>query len=347
MNMMAVVKTAPGVGNVTYMEVPEPEVKPNGVKIEVRYSGICGTDIHVYHDTFRNYPPVILGHEFSGVVVETGAQVERVKPGDRVTVLPSSAVVCGVCDYCRRGYYMFCSVRRGMGHGVNGSFTRYAVVRDDQVHKLPDDVSFEEGAVAEPFASAAQAIEDLTDFHVGDTVLLSGPGPIGLFCLSLLVAHNCKVIVAGADDCARLEIARSMGADVVVDVTQEDLAEVVRRETDGRGADAVVEASGSADSVLACLAAVRPLGRFVQVGIVGSSVTLPYDQFLFKQIRFFGSVGHSLKTWSRVMHILEQRKLDVARVISHKLPISRWREAFDLCESKRGVKVLLHYDGLE
>jgi L-iditol 2-dehydrogenase len=347
MNMMAVVKTAPGVGNVTYMEVPEPEVKPNGVKIEVRYSGICGTDIHVYHDTFRNYPPVILGHEFSGVVVETGAQVERVKPGDRVTVLPSSAVVCGVCDYCRRGYYMFCSVRRGMGHGVNGSFTRYAVVRDDQAYKLPDDVSFEEGAVAEPFASAAQAIEDLTDFHVGDTVLLSGPGPIGLFCLSLLVAHNCKVIVAGADDCARLEIARSMGADVVVDVTQEDLAEVVRRETDGRGADAVVEASGSADSVLACLAAVRPLGRFVQVGIVGSSVTLPYDQFLFKQIRFFGSVGHSLKTWSRVMHILEQRKLDVARVISHKLPISRWREAFDLCESKRGVKVLLHYDGLE
>lgn len=347
MSMMAVVKTAPGVGNVTYMEVPEPELKPNGVKIEVRYSGICGTDIHVYHDTFRNYPPVILGHEFSGVVVETGAQVTRVKPGERVTVLPSSAVVCGVCDYCRRGYYMFCDIRRGMGHGVNGSFTRYVAVRDDQVYKLPDSVSFEVGAMAEPFASAVQAIEDLTDFHVGDTVLLSGPGPIGLFCLSLLLAHNCKVIVAGADDCARLEIARSMGADVIVDVAKQDLAEVVRSETDGRGVDAVVEASGSADSVLACLASVRPTGKFVQVGIVGAPVTLPYDQFLFKQLSFFGSVGHTLKTWSRVMHILEQRKLDIAPIASNKLPISRWREAFDLCENRKGVKVLLHYDGME
>lgn len=347
MSMMAVVKTAPGVGNVTCMEVPEPECKPDGVKIEVRYSGICGTDIHVYHDTFRNYPPVILGHEFSGVVVETGALVKRVKPGDRVTVLPSSAVVCGVCDYCTRGYYMFCGIRRGMGHGVNGSFTRYAAVREDQVYKLPESVSFEEGAVAEPFASAVQAIEDLTDFHVGDTVLLSGPGPIGLFCLSLLLAHHCKVIVAGADDCPRLEIARSMGADAVVDVATEDLAEAVRRETGGRGVDAVVEASGSADSVLACLAAVRPTGKFVQVGIVGSPVTLPYDQFLFKQVSLFGSVGHSLKTWARVMRILEQRKLDVARVLSHKLPISRWRQAFDLCENRQGVKVLLHYDGLE
>lgn len=347
MSMMAVVKTAPGTGNVDYIEVPEPECKSNGVKIEVRYSGICGTDIHVYHDRFRNYPPVILGHEFSGVVVETGAAVTGVKPGDRVTVLPSSAVVCGTCDYCRRGYYMFCAVRRGMGHGVNGSFTRYVAVRDDQVYKLPDFVSFEVGALTEPFASAVQPIEDLTSFHPGDTVLLSGPGPIGLFCLSLLLAHNCKVIVVGSDDCARLEIAREMGADAIVDVKEQDLAEVVRNETDGRGVDAAVEAAGSADSVRACLAAVRPTGKYLQVGIVGREVSLPYDQFLFKQITFFASVGHSLKTWSRVMHILEQRKLDIGRVISHKLPISKWREAFDMCEAKKGVKVLLHYDGME
>ncbi|HWQ52754.1 MAG TPA: alcohol dehydrogenase catalytic domain-containing protein [Bryobacteraceae bacterium] len=347
MSMMAVVKTAPGVGNVTWMEVPEPECKPDGVKIEVRYSGICGTDLHVFYDRFRNFPPVILGHEFSGVVVETGAEVTRVKPGDRVTVLPSSAVVCGTCDYCVRGYYMFCAVRRGMGHGVNGSFAKYVAVRDDQVYKLPETMSFEEGALTEPFATAVQAIEDLTDFHVGDIVLLSGPGPIGLLCLSLLVAHHCKVIVAGADDCARLEIARAMGADVLVDVTKQDLAEVIRRETDGRGVDIAVNASGTAESVVASLAAVRPTGRLVQVGIAGRDVTLPYDQLLYKQISLFGSVGHSLKSWRRVMNILEQGKVNLSRVISHKLPISRWREAFDLCESKLGVKVLLHYDGME
>lgn len=342
--MVAVVKTRPGPGHVELVRVPEPDCGPGQVKIEVAYSGICGTDLHVYHDRFRNYPPVILGHEFSGVVAEVGPGVRSVQPGERVTVLPASAVICGRCEYCREGYFMFCPDRRGMGHGVNGSFTRYAVVREDQVYPLPGGVSLEEGALAEPFASAVQGIEELGEFHAGDVVLISGPGPIGLLSL-LLLRSRARVIVAGAAcDTGRLELAARLGAEVTVNTAQQDLLEVVDRETRGRGVDVAVECAGVGESVANCLRAVRKLGAYVQLGIAGGEVRVPFDLVLYKQLRVWGSVGYSLRTWRRVAEILRQGKLSLAPLISHKLPLSRWREGFELCESKTGVKVLLYYD---
>lgn len=346
--MTALVKTKPGLGNVELIEIPEPgRCGPRSVKLEVRFAGICGTDVHVYYDRFRSYPPVILGHEFSGIVIETGEEVKSVSAGDRVTVLGSSAVVCGACEYCVSGYYMFCSVRRGMGHGVNGSFTKYVAVREDQVYRLPETVSLEIGALCEPFASAVQPVEELASVHVGDTVLLSGPGPIGLFCLMLLLSHRARVIVAGTDqDAMRLGLAAELGADAVVDVTREDPDAVVDRVTHGRGVDLAFECAGSAASSHACLRALRSLGQYIQVGINGKDVTFPIDTVLFKQLRVLGSLGHSLSTWRRVMAILEQRKLNLEPLISHILPLSRWRDGFDLCENKQGVKVLLQYDGV-
>jgi L-iditol 2-dehydrogenase len=262
-----------------------------------------------------------------------------------VTVLPSSAVVCGKCEYCRQGYYMFCPIRRGMGHGVNGSFTRFAAVREDQCYRLSESVSFEEGAMAEPFAAALQAVGELSACSVGDSVLLSGPGPIGLLCLMVLASQGCRVIVAGtSQDGSRLEMAKALGAVAVVDVTREDLAEVVARETGGRGVDAAVEVAGAAASVAACLASLRQLGKYFQVGIVGKPITVDFDTILFKQIQVFGSVGHSLRTWEGVMRIIRSRSIDLTRIITHKLPLSRWREGFELCETKKGVKVMLYYD---
>jgi L-iditol 2-dehydrogenase len=213
------------------------------------------------------------------------------------------------------------------------------------VYRLPDSVSFEVGAMAEPLAAAVQPIEELTSFNVGDTVLVSGPGPIGLLCLTLLVHHGCRVIVAGARaDALRLGVAQGLGAAVTVDVTSESLKDVVDRETAGRGVDAVVEASGAEEAVVQALRCLRKRGKFVQVGICGRDISLPYDQLLYKQIQFFGSVGHSLSTWDRVMRILAAGTVDLQPLVSHVLPLSRWREGFDLCENKRGVKVLIHYD---
>lgn len=340
--MKAVVKLHRGAGHVELTEVPEPVCPADGALIEVAFTGVCGTDLHVYHDRFRNYPPVILGHEFSGTVVEAGDGAAGIHRGDRVSVLPSSAVVCGQCDFCRRGYYMFCAVRRGMGHGVNGSMARYAVARRDMVYRLPDSVSLREAALAEPFACAVQAIDELTDVHVGDTVLLSGPGPIGLACLILLAARGARVIAAGTEqDRSRLDLALRLGAVCAVDVTREDLQEVVAEETAGAGVDVAVDASGSESAVAASIQALKKMGALIQVGIIGRAVSLPFDQVVYKQLRLFGSLGHSLSSWQRVMRILEQRRIDLTPLISHVLPLESWAEAFELCESKRGVKVLL------
>lgn len=343
--MKALMKMKPGIGNVELVDIPEPQCSPDGVKVEIKFAGICGTDIHVYHDTFRNYPPVILGHELSGIVVETGENIKCVKPGDRVAILGSTAVTCGSCEYCKQGYYVFCPVRRGMGHGTNGGFTKYVVVREDMVYQLPDNVSLEVGALCEPFASAVQGIEELTAFNVGDTVLLSGPGPIGLLCLSLIAAHGCKVIVSGTRaDRERFRLALSMGASMAVDVTSEDLDGIVAKETKGKGVDIVVECSGSNPAVSSGFRQVRKLGKYIQMGILGKTASIEFDTILYKQLQLFGSVGHSMKSWDRVIRILEQEKIDLSPIITHTLPLSKWREGFDLCENKQGIKVLLTYD---
>lgn len=343
--MKALLKSKPGFGNVDLEDMPEPDCPADLVKIEVRFTGICGTDLHVYHDTFKNYPPVILGHEFSGVIAEVGADVEKVKVGDRVTVLGSTAITCGSCSYCKRGYYMFCSERRGMGHGTDGSFTKYVLVREDMVYRVPDNLSLEEAALAEPLACAVQAIEELTPIQVGDTVLLSGPGPIGLICLSLLAMKGCKVIVAGTSaDHVRLEIARELGADIIVDVSNEDLQSVVMKETDGQGVDVTVECAGVGPSINSSLKALKNLGKHIQVGIVGKEITMDYDVILYKQIQLFGSLAHSMQTWDRVMQLLEQQKINLKPIITHKMPLTKWEKAFDLCEQKTCGKVLLSHD---
>ena len=340
--MKALVKTQSGPGNVELIDVPEPDCATDCVKVEVKFGGICGTDIHVFHDTFKNYPPVILCHEFSGIVSEVGEAVKTVEPGDPVVVMGSIMVQCGTCEFCRQGNYMFCSIRRGMGHGVDGGFTKYVVVREEMLYPVPDRVSLEEAALAEPFATAVQAIEELTVFNVGDIVLLSGPGPIGLMCLTLLVSHGCRVIVTGTgDDAYRLDVAEALGAYMVVDVTKQDIQKIVDRETNGRGVDSVVEASGSGAAVTTGLKAVKKMGQYVQVGIIGDEITVDYDTILYKQLKVFGVLGHTLRTWDRVVKIFESGKIDLSPIISHTFPLSRWQEAFELFENKKGIKILL------
>jgi L-iditol 2-dehydrogenase len=340
--MRAVVKFKPGEGNVGIGDMPEPDCRDGQVKIEVRFCGVCGTDLHVFHNTFPNYPPVILGHEFSGTVVEVGRGVSQVSRDDRVTVFPASAVICGKCPYCRSGNFLFCPTRRGMGHGVNGAFTRYAVVREDQVYKIPEGFSFEEAALSEPFAAATHAVCEITRPQPGDVVLLSGPGPIGLMCLKLLVAMGVQTIVAGlGKDEARLQCARRIGAARTLNVDCEDVVEVVQQATCGAGANIAIEASGSAASLRNCLEAVRPMGRITQAGIYGQDIEVPLDRLFHKQLELLGSVGYTPRTWDRVMSIYAHGKVRLSDLVSGVLPLTRWEEGFDACASKRGLKVLI------
>lgn len=341
--MKAIVKTAPGPGNVELIDIPEPACGPGLVKIEVAACGICGTDLHVFHDTFRNYPPVILGHEFAGPVVEVGTEAKGAERGRRYCVLGASTVTCGRCRYCLSGHFMLCSERRGMGHGVNGAFAQYVVARPDQLFALPDNLPTEEGAMVEPFAAAVHAVCEIAHVSSGDVVLVSGPGPIGLLCVKLLVAAGIKTIVAGAGcDSGRLALAENMGADVTVDTSREDVIQIVRDATDGFGADVAFECAGAPASAANCLRALRPLGQYVQVGHFGREVSLPFDSVAFQELSVRGSVGYTAATWRRSMKILSHGKLRLGDIITHRLPLTQWKEGFALSESKAAVKVVLN-----
>jgi len=341
--MKALVKHAPGDGNVAILDVDEPTCGDKQVRVEVAFCGVCGTDIHVLHDTFRNYPPVILGHEFAGTVVELGKDVKGISVGEKVTGLGATAVTCGSCEFCLSGNFIFCSDRRGMGHGVNGGFTRYVVMRPDQLFRVPEALSLEEASLSEPFAAAIHAVTEMTQVRIGDIVLVSGPGPIGLLCLKLLVAEGVTTIVAGAPgDNIRLEAAQRFGATSVVNVGERSLRDAVRELTDGRGVDVAFECAGHESSVRGCVEALRPMGRYTQVGICGREINFPIDQIFFKQLKLSGSICYTAETWARMMKIYAQGRVQIKDMVSSKLPISEWRTAFDLCVGKQGLKVLMY-----
>jgi L-iditol 2-dehydrogenase len=343
LRMKALVKYAPGKGNVAIRDVGEPSCGRDQVKLEIGFCGVCGTDIHVLHDTFRNYPPVILGHEFAGTVVEVGKNVQGVAIGDRGAGLGATAITCGQCEYCLSGDFIFCSSRRGMGHGVDGAFTRYVVLRPDQFYRVPESLSMEEAALSEPFASAIHAVSEVTRVRLGDTALISGPGPIGLLCLKLLAAEGIKTIVVGtADDDVRLRAAQSFGAFATVNQTKQPPGEVIAEITKGVGVDVAFECAGDEKSVRGCLQALRPMGRYTQVGICGREIQFPMDLVFYKQLRVAGSICYTARTWRRMMDIFSTGKVCLADLVSAKLPISEWQKAFELCANRQGLKTLLY-----
>ncbi len=341
--MKAVVKYEKGKGNVALQEMPDPLCSDDKVILEVAHCGVCGTDLHVYSDTFRNFPPVILGHEFSGRIVEVGKNVKDVKPGETYSVLGATAVQCGHCQYCESGEFMFCKNRRGMGHGVNGAFTRFTCVRPDQLFAIPQDVSLEHAALVEPFSVAVHVVEEIADFKLGDIVLLSGPGPIGLLCMKMLAAHGLKVMVVGtAEDGMRLEMAKKYGAHSVWVAGKDDIQQAVEHETHGQGVALAIECAGAEASVVNCMNALMPLGQYVQVGHFGKDLTVPWDLVAFRQLKIHGSVGYTKQTWHRTMSILGQGAVDLSDVITHRLGLEDWQQAFELMWQKQAIKILLN-----
>jgi len=340
--MKALVKHQKGEGHVALMDMAVPICRQDQVLLEVNSCGICGTDLHVYHDRFKNYPPVILGHEFTGKVVELGSEVKGLKINDHFSVLGATAVTCGRCRYCYKGAFMFCKERRGMGHGVHGAFTRYVAVRPDQCFAIPAGVSLDEAALVEPLAAAVHAVVDIARFKLGDMALVSGPGPIGMLCVKLLLGMGINVIVLGtSDDRERLERVRGFGVTTTVMVDKDNLAATVAELTGGAGVDIAFECAGAQESVRNCLEALRPLGQYIQVGHFGRDLLVPWDHIAFKQLKVDGSVGYSRETWYQTMKILAQGKVKVGDLITDRLPLSEWKKGFDLFEQKKAIKVLL------
>jgi L-iditol 2-dehydrogenase len=230
-----------------------------------------------------------------------------------------------------------------MGHGVDGAFTRYVVMRPDQLYRIPENFSLDEAALSEPFAAVVQAVTEIAKVRIGETALVSGPGPMGLLCLKLLVAEGIKTIVAGASaDQERLSAALRIGAAAVINVGQQNLHEAIRERTGGLGVDVTFECAGHPNSVRGCLESLRPMGRYTQVAICGQDIQFPIDLIFYKQLTMSGSVCYTAQTWERMMKIYADGRVRLNDLISTRLPLSEWQTAFRLCDEKQAIKVLMY-----
>jgi len=325
--MKALVKTSKGVGNVEIKNVPEPIPGPGQVKILVKAAGICGTDLHIYNDEYPSIPPVILGHEIAGEIVECGKGIRACEIGRRVTAR-TFMVTCGRCRYCNTGKDNLCPERLSIGSGVNGGF-----------FYLPQNVSYTAGALTEPLACCVHAVLEVAHISVGERVLIIGPGPIGILCSQLVKASGGYVVVIGtASDKQRLQLAKDLGADEVIITTQ--ISSLIEREKN-LAFDVVFECSGTEEGLNIGLKLLRKGGRYTQVGLSGKLIKFPIDQAVYKEVKFFGSFSHTWSAWDTAIRLLSRGLVQTEPLVTNKLPLSRWKEAFKKFKDKQCVKIIL------
>ncbi len=341
--MKALVKTAKGEGLVELRDVPVPEIGAGEVLIEVKAAGICGTDLHILHDEFPYWPPVILGHEFAGVIAAAGPDVRGWAVGDRVVGEPHT-LACGTCRLCRTGSRQLCASKRSPGWGIDGCFARFMRYPEPALlHRIPDGMPFEEAALVEPAANVVHDVLERGRVEPADAVVVVGPGPIGLMAaMAAKAAGAARVAVAGtnADEAVRLPAARGIAAiDAVWNVERDDVAAAAAAFTGGGGADLVVEASGSEGGIGLAVRLVRKKGRVAAIGLTGRpAVSFPYETAMKKAIDFVFNMSTSYTSWDRAIRFLDTRRIDVRPLLTHTGGLDRWREIFDALESKAGLK---------
>lgn len=341
--MKAVMKVEPGYDKMLLKTIPELGVQKNQVKIKVAYTGICGTDIHTFTGQYKNsQTPVVLGHEFSGIVVEVGEDVTKVKVGDKVTS-ETTFVTCGECDYCLEKDYNLCAHRKGIGTQINGSFAEYVISREESVHVLPDTVDLKAAALTEPLACCVHAALEKTVVKKEDKVLIFGPGPIGLLQAQVVKAQGAFVILAGiTKDQKRLELAKSLGIDVTVDIQKESLEEIVLTYTKGYGVDKLFECSGAVQALNQGLPLVRKKGTFVQVGIFSEKLNLlDQESIIQREITYIGTRSQKPSSWHIALKLLEEKKINTEKMITKIVPLDYWRQGFEAVLSGNEIKVLV------
>ena len=340
--MKAVVKTAEGVGNVALLDVPSPSCGDYEVKIKVMAVGICGTDIKIMQGGAWSNPPVILGHEYAGVVAEVGKNVTEIHVGDRV-ISETAQVVCGKCSYCLSGNILMCDERLSIGYGVNGAMAEYCVVREGIVHKIPDGLDFDSAALAEPTAVAVHAALDHVHLEKDEWVLVSGCGAIGLLVAQIMKSIGCHVIITGiSPDKRRLEVAKELGCDYAVNVEADDLSSLVMEVTNHIGVSAVFECSGAESSVRAVMPLLKKTGKLVQVGLTKPDLTINYALLPGREISLIGTFGHVWSSWETALELLGSGKVQTKPIITHHFPLEEWEKAFEIARGGEGIKVLLH-----
>jgi len=342
--MQALVKTERGSGHLELRDVPVPRITADEVLIRVRACGICGSDLKIQDDQHPYTPPVTIGHEFAGEIIETGAAVTGWVVGERV-VSEQHTRACGHCRQCLTGNAFACASKRAPGYYENGAFTDFIKVPAWLLHRIPAGLSYVEAAFTEPCAVAAHGMLDRTGINPEDIVLVLGCGPIGLAAARMAQAAGAsKVIITGVerDEKMRLPKARQLRIDHVVNTSREDLSQLVLDLTGGQGADVVVELSGAPVAMAQSFRLARRLGRVCILGQPPSDeIAIPYREALFRALTVFFSYSSKFTSWERVLSLFARGALHPKDFITHVLPLSDWEQGFNLSRSGEAVKVVL------
>jgi L-iditol 2-dehydrogenase len=342
--MKAVVKFGRQDGDVDVRDVAEPSIGPEQVLLDVKAASVCGSDIHMWreHQSWAIKLPLVLGHEFCGVVAQVGERVSGFQVGERVAC-ETAFSVCGKCMYCLSGNYNLCPNRLGYGALADGAFTRYVVARPQILHRIPANVTFEQASLTEPICVAYNALVEKTTIKPGETVVIQGPGPIGTMALQVARLRGAgTLIMLGTDvDRHRMEVAAELGAHHCINIQREDAVKFVKSLGDGYGADLVVDATGVSKALKQSLELVRPNGRITKIGWGPQPLDFSLDPLVAKAVTLQGSFSHTYPTWERVLGLISTGQINLAPVIGGVYPMRDWHEAFSRMEEGTNVKSVL------
>jgi threonine 3-dehydrogenase len=324
-------------------QVAEPGIGPNDVLIKMRKTAICGTDVHIYNwDAWarRTIPvPMAVGHEFAGEIVEVGAEVAGFSAGDRVS--GEGHITCGHCRNCRAGRRHLC--RNAVGVGVNrpGCFAEYMSLPASNAFKLSPAIADDVAAVLDPFGNAAHTA--LSFDLVGEDVLITGAGPIGVMAAAIARHVGARFVVVTDVNAYRLELARKMGATLAVDAKATTLDRVMKDLGMQEGFDVGLEMSGSPEALRDMLGSMNHGGRVAILGIPEGEAAVDWSQVIFKGLTLKGIYGREMfETWYKMAAML-QSGLDIRPVLTHRFPVDDYREGFEVMRSGRSGKVILEW----
>jgi len=341
--MKALVKARREEGIWLVKDAPEPEVGVHDVMIRIRKSAICGTDVHIYNwDEWsqRTIPvPMIVGHEYVGVVERVGAEVGAFKPGDRVS--GEGHITCGFCRNCRAGRRHLCRHTVGVGVNRSGSFAERLVIPSVNVYRIPDDIPDEVAAVFDPYGNAAHTA--LSFDLVGEDVLVTGAGPIGVMACAIARHVGARHVVVTDVNDYRLALAKRLGATRTVNVGKEELRDVMRELGMKEGFDVGLEMSGNGKAFRQMLDVMNHGAKLALLGIMPGEQAIDWGQVVFKGLVLKGIYGREMyETWYKMVAML-QSGLDISAIVTHRFPIDEFQRGFDVMRSGQSGKVVLDW----
>jgi len=352
--MLSLVKYGTGKGETELRDMPIPEIEDNDLLIEVRAAGICGSDIaydngeHPHHLNC----PVILGHEFSGVVSKVGKNVRDWKLGDRV-VSDNTGYVCGKCYACSTGQFLSCPDRLGLGYGTHGGFTDYVKISGELLMRnpntlfhIPDSISFEEAAILDPVCNAYKGIVQESHILPGEDIAIFGIGPIGLFAVQIANLIGCAniIVIASSANEERFLMAKRYGANHIIRYDKENVIARIKDITNKEMVAAAIDCAGPNSVISQAMDSLRNGGEIIKIGYDKNPYNYSLDNLLERGITLKGHFGYDFVSWKNCLKLLELGKIDLKGMISHHIRLEDWKTGFDLVRNRKAIKIIFTKD---